>query len=108
MSTPPMPTDVTSDDKLWSALSYILSPIVPIILLLMEDKKNRPYIRFHAVQSLAVGIVLIILVPILATLTFGCGSILWLVMFYWGYKAYQGAMFEIPVVTNFIRSQGWV
>ena len=62
---------VTSDDKLWSALSYVFSPIVPIILLLLEEKKNRPYIKFHAIQSLAVGIVFIIVVPIIAVFTLG-------------------------------------
>lgn len=100
--------EVTNDDKLWAALSYVFSPLVPIILLLMEEKKNRPFIRFHAVQSLAVGIVLIIAVPIIATLTLGCGSILWFIMFYWAYKAYQGEMIQIPVVTDFIKSQGWL
>jgi uncharacterized membrane protein len=100
--------DITSDDKLWTALSYVFSPLVPVILLLMEDKKARPFIKFHAVQSLAVGIVLIIVVPIIAVITLGCGSILWLIMFYWAYKAYQGEMFNIPVVTDFIKKQGWV
>jgi uncharacterized membrane protein len=100
--------EVTSDDKLWAALAYVFSPLVPIILLLMEEKKNRPYIRFHAVQSLAVGVVLIIAVPIIATLTLGCGSILWFIMFYWAYKAYQGETVQIPVVTDFIKKQGWV
>jgi uncharacterized membrane protein len=99
---------VTSDDKLWSALSYVFSPIVPIILLLLEEKKNRPYIKFHAIQSLAVGIVFIIVVPIIAVFTLGCGSIIWLIMFYWAYRAYQGEMFNIPVVTDFIKNQGWV
>lgn len=100
--------EVTSDDKLWAALTYIFSPLIPVILLLMEEKKNRPFIRFHAVQSLAVGVVMIIAVPIIATLTLGCGSILWFIMFYWAYKAYQGEMVQIPVVTDFIKSQGWV
>jgi uncharacterized membrane protein len=99
---------VTSDDKLWSAVSYVFSPIVPIILLLLEEKKNRPYIKFHAIQSLAVGIVFIIVVPIIAVFTLGCGSIIWLIMFYWAYRAYQGEMFNIPVVTDFIKNQGWV
>jgi uncharacterized membrane protein len=108
MSDQPGMTSVSSDDKLWAALSYIFSPLVPIILLLMEEKKNQPFIKFHAIQSLAIGIVLIILVPILAMLTFGCGAIIWFVMFYWAYKAYQGMMFDIPVITNFIKSQGWV
>ncbi len=108
MSDQPGMTSVSSDDKLWAALSYVFSPLVPIILLLMEEKKKQPFIKFHAVQSLAVGIVLIIVVPILAMLTFGCGAIIWFIMFYWAYKAYQGVMFDIPVVTNFIKSQGWV
>ena len=99
---------VSSDDKLWAALSYVFSPLVPVILLLMEEKKKRPFIKFHAVQSLVVGIVLFIVVPIIATLTLCIGSVLWLVMFYWAYKAYQGEMFDIPIVTNFIKKQGWV
>ena len=108
MSDQPGMTNVSSDDKLWAALSYVFAPLVPIILLLMEDKKKQPFIKFHAVQSLAIGIVMIIVVPILATLTFGCGAIVWFVMLYWAYKAYQGVMFDIPVITNFIKSQGWV
>ncbi len=100
--------DITSDDKLWCALSYVFSPLIPIILLLMEDKKARPFIKYHAVQSLAIGVIMIILVPIVAVPTFGCGSLLWFLMFYWAYKAYQGLTFEIPIITNFIKSQGWV
>ena len=100
--------ETTSDDKLWAALSYVFAPIVGIIVLLMEDKKARPFIKFHAVQSIAVSIVMFIVVPIIAIPTFGCGSILYFVMFWWAYKAYQGEMVEIPVVTNFIKGQGWV
>ena len=102
------PTDVTQDDKLWAALAYVFAPIVSVILLFWEEKKNRPFLRYHAVQSLAVGIVMIIVVPIIATVTLGCGSLIWLIMFYWAYKAYQGEMFTIPVVTDFIRNQGWI
>jgi uncharacterized membrane protein len=99
--------ETTSDDKLWAALSYVFAPIVGIIVLLMEDKKARPFIKFHAVQSIAVSIVMFVVVPIIAIPTLGCGSILYLVMFWWAYKAYQGEMVEIPVVTNFIKGQGW-
>jgi len=61
--------DVTSDDKLWAALSYVFSPVIPIIMLLIEDKKSRSFIKFHAVQSLVIGVVLFIVVPIIATFT---------------------------------------
>jgi uncharacterized protein len=103
---PPSP-DVTQDDRLLAALAYVFSPIVPVILMFMEDKKNRPFIRAHNAQALAVGIVMIILVPILAAVTFGCGSLIWIIMLYWGYKAYQGQYVNIPVVTDFIKNQGW-
>lgn len=105
--------DVTSDDKLWTALSYVFSPLVPIILMLLEDKKNRPYIKYHAIQSLAAGIVLILLSIIISTVTFGLGALcigpLYLIIvIYWAYKAYQGEMFEIPVLTNLLKGQGWI
>ncbi|MCE1255384.1 MAG: DUF4870 domain-containing protein [Anaerolineae bacterium] len=95
--------DVTSDDKLWALLAYILTPVVPIIVLLMEDKKARPFIKAHNAQALVAGIVYIILTAV----TMGCGSILWLVFLYWGIKAYQGNSVEIPVISNWVKSQGW-
>jgi uncharacterized membrane protein len=104
--------ETTSDDKLWAALSYVFAPLIGIIVLLMEDKKARPFIKFHAVQSIAVSIAFWIVVVIFTTVTLGfgglCAPLLWLVFLYWAYKAYQGETFDIPVVTNFIKGQGWV
>lgn len=100
---------VTSDDKLWAALAYVFTPLVPIILLLMEDKKNRPFIRAHNGQALAWGVVFYILVSILSA--FLIGLCLWpigfLLQLYWAYKAYQGEYVNIPVITNFVKGQGW-
>ena len=101
MSNEPM-MDVTSDDKLWAALSYAI-PVIAIVVLFMEDKKSRPYIKFNAVQSIVVTIVL----SIIASVTLGCGSILFLVLFWWAYQAYQGQDVKIPLVSDFIRNQGW-
>lgn len=102
------PEAISSDDKLLSALSYVFAPLVPVILLLLEEKKNRPFIKFHAVQSLAAGVVMFVVISIVAVPTLGCASLLWFLMLYWAYKAYQGEYVEIPVVTNFIKNQGWV
>ena len=102
MSQTPMSPDVTSDDKLCAALGYVI-PLIAIVVLFMEDKKNRPYIKFNAVQSLVATVVL----SILATVTFGCGSILFLVLFWWAYQAYQGQDVKIPMISDFIRNQGW-
>jgi uncharacterized membrane protein len=99
--------EITSDDRLWTALGYIFTPIIPIIMLLLEDKKNRPYIKYHSVQSIIVGIALWIIIAILSVPTFGCIGLLGLIVFYFAYKAYKGEYFEIPVVTNFMKNQGW-
>ena len=98
---------VTSDDKLWAALAYVFSPLIPIILMLLEDKKDRPFIRAHNAQALIMGIIMWFVVPIIAVITLGCGSLLWLLMLYWGYKAYQGELINIPVVTDLVKNQGW-
>jgi len=103
--------DVTSDDKLWALLAYVLTPIVPIILMLMEDKKSRAFIRAHNAQALAWGIFNLVVGSILSTVLFVClgapSIIIWLVGCYWGYQAYQGKYVEIPVITNFVKNQGW-
>jgi uncharacterized membrane protein len=102
MSQAPVSPDITSDDKLWAMLGYVF-PVIAIVVLFMDDKKNRPYIKFNAVQSLVATVVL----SILATVTFGCGSILFLVLFWWAYQAYQGQDVKIPMISDFIRNQGW-
>ncbi len=111
MSQAPASADVTSDDKLWAALGYPI-PIVAIIVLLMEDKKNRPFIKYHAFQSLALWIVYVVLGTIISIVTFGiggiCFAVAWLAFLWWAYLAYQGKMFEIPVITNFLKNQGWI
>lgn len=101
MSQAPM-SDVSQDDKLWAALGYVI-PLIAIVVLFMEDKKNRPYVKFNAVQSLVATVAL----TIISTVTLGCGGILFLVMFWWAYQAYQGQDVRIPMISDFIRNQGW-
>ncbi|MFO7584369.1 MAG: DUF4870 domain-containing protein [Anaerolineales bacterium] len=105
-------SEITSDDdKLWAALGYPIV-LVAIIVLFMEEKKARPFIKFHAVQSIAANVAFFIVSIILSTVTLGFGGIcvplIWFVFLYWAYKAYQGEYVEIPVVTNFIKKQNWV
>lgn len=109
MSEQPINPEITSDDKLWAALGYPI-PIIPIIVLLMEEKKNRPFIRYHAVQALIVNVVLYILMIILGITVVGaiCAPFLWLATLWPAYEAYQGKYLELPVITDFMKNQGWV
>jgi len=102
------PGEVTSDDKLWALLAYLLTPLVPIIIMLMEDKKNRPFLRAHNGQALVIGVIQIILWSLSFTCITGIIALVILVaQIYWAVQAYQGNMVTIPVITDFVKNQGW-
>jgi uncharacterized membrane protein len=103
--------DITDNDKLMAALSYPI-PIVAIVILVSETNKVRPFQKFHAVQALAFWVVLLVVGIVLSIVTLGIGSlcfpVLWLVSLWPAYQSYQGQYMEMPVITDFIRNQGWV
>ncbi len=107
--------NITSEDKTWALLSYLFGIIFPIIILLMEDKKNRPFLKAHYPQALAYWIVVGILSAILGLVTFfiaGAGGICiglvaQVLAIIWGIKAYNGEYVNIPVITDFVKKQGW-
>jgi uncharacterized membrane protein len=101
--------DINDQDKLMSALAYPIG-IVAIVILLVEDMKKRPFQKYHAVQALAVNIIMIILWIVLGwTVILSCVPLLlWFVTIYWAIKAYKGEYFEIPGLTGFLKGQGWI
>lgn len=125
--------NASSDDRLIALLSYVSQvfvPIVmPVIVLLSESSKQRPFQRYHAVQSLAlaltfmiiglaamIGIVVIQIVPFIGLfiglavlcLTPVAFVMYFIAMVYYGYQSYQGKRFSIPGLTNFLHDQGWL
>ena len=100
--------DLTSDDKLWAALSWLpptpLWPLMAVLALLLEDTKNRPFVRYNAILSLVTGVVLI---PI-SIVTLGCGALLYLVFFYWAYQAFMGQEVKVPFLSDWVKRQGWL
>jgi uncharacterized membrane protein len=88
------------------ALSYVLGPVTGVIFLVLE---KDPFVRFHAMQSIVVFLVLFVLqwvfgltivllplVPLISVLAF----ILWLLLIY---KAWQGDEWEVPVLGKYAR-----
>lgn len=102
-------TDITDNDKLLAALSYPLG-IVAIVILLVEDMRNRPFQKYHAVQALAVNLIIIVLSIVTGwTVVLAClPCLIWFVTLYWAYEAYQGKYITIPVLTDFLKGQGWI
>jgi uncharacterized membrane protein len=120
---PPAVTELTSNDRLWAALSYLLTPIVPIIVLVMDEVKNRPFPRYHAIQSLglfaaiiAYTIVAFIVLTVCSVVTLGLAAcVLWILfllpvipVIIYTIQAYQGQYIVIPWLTNFMIQQGWL
>ncbi len=108
MTQQPINPDVTSDDKLWAMLSYapFIGFWVALIALLMEDKKSRPFIKYHAVQAMAVYIV--VAISSLVLIGVCIASLLWIYQIYLMVKVNEGEYIEIPVITDFVRKQGWI
>ncbi len=102
--------NITSDDKLWALLAYLFTPIMPIILMLIEDKKDRPFLKAHYMQALVWGIIVGVLSALLSIIFVGfCIGLAGIVLnIIWGIKAYNGEYVEIPVITDFVKKQGWV
>jgi uncharacterized membrane protein len=117
-------SDVNDNDKLMAALSYFFTPIVGIIVLLVDTMKVRPYQKYHAIQSIGLFVAEIVFYVLACVLYVACttvslgflGFCLWVVFFiplipniYYTYLAYaKPSYFEIPVLTKFMVQQGWL
>jgi uncharacterized membrane protein len=93
--------EVTQDDKLWALLSLIFCPWIGIIMLLVESKKERRFIRYNAWISLILGVLVILLSGVCI------GVLLWIYAIVLGVQSYQGKWVEVPVISDFVRNQGW-
>jgi uncharacterized protein len=101
-------TGPSDDDKLWVFLTYIFTPLIPIVIMLMEEKKNRSFIRAHNAQALVWGLINTVLSVTLSPLLCGIPSlVIWGIGVYWGYQGYQGQTVQIPVISDFVQNQGW-
>ena len=115
--------EVPSNEKTMGALCYILPIIGSAIVLLSESNKVRPFQKYHAVQGLglvAVYVIYQIVAAIVGAILGGLsGGLLCCVttvlpllvlvpMIYYAYQAYQGKVFDIPWLTEFMIQQGWL
>lgn len=120
--------DATNDDRIMAALAYatqlILPLVVPIIILISETSKRRPFQRYHAIQSIAVAVVITGLelamfmafsVSLATFILWLCICFivpamiaLWLIPLYYAILAYNGKRFRVPGLTQFLEDQRWL
>ncbi len=110
---PPQTGNVTSDDRLWAMLSWVVAPLVSAIMLFI-DKKNRPFIKYNAVNATAYGLlnmaitIVIGIIPVVQCVAPLVSFAIWAYGAYMGYQSYQGQTVTVPVVTDFVKQQGWL
>ncbi len=97
------------DENIEGALSYFLGFITGILFLLLE--KDSKFVRFHAMQSTIIFLLLFVIIAVLGIiplfwliipLIWIAELILWLFLMY---KAYQGELLKLPVIGDIAAKQ---
>ena len=102
---------VSEESKLWAALCYIIVVLFPIAVLLTDKKQDR-FVKFHSYQSLVLFAATMVYSILLAIVHFIFGMIsklatLLLIPFYFlpllvfllmAYSAYQGKLNKLPFI----------
>ena len=110
MSEQSKKTSTGIQENVEGLLCYLGGWITGIIFFIIE--KENKIVRFHAVQSIAISVVLMVvyfilgLIPIIGWIIMpfvGIASfILWIILML---KAYQGKMYKLPVIGDFAEKQ---
>ena len=108
-----MPDQAVPDgltDNNAAGLAYVT--IIPaIIFLVVAPYNQKPFIRFHAWQSIFLGIVAFVLsfiniIPILGQIIFGVGMLVlfvaWIIVLL---KALKGERYKLPIIGDFALKQ---
>ena len=107
-------TALNLNENIEGMLCYLLTWITGIVFLVLE--KENKFVKFHAIQSIATFLPLMVISYILKAITgwipfieglisFALSAlyiILWAVLLY---KAYTGEMFKLPVVGDFAQEK---
>ena len=93
-----------------AGLAYVT--IIPaIIFLVVAPYNQKPFIRFHAWQSIFLGIVAFVLsfiniIPILGQIIFGVGMLVlfvaWIIVLL---KALKGERYKLPIIGDLAEKQ---
>lgn len=120
------PPPQSDNEKMLAGLSYasqiIIPALLPVILLVSGDTKHSRFLRYHAIQSIALLIVSLLyylvaaLVYVLASALAPClVCVLWIVflppagaMLYYGLGGFRGEYVDIPYLTRFLKDNNWL
>ena len=95
------PGPVNDTSKILAALGYLIV-VVAIVAMLIEPYKNEKFVKFHAVQGIALWVVGLVvnIVPVVGQIV---SVAIFVVMIIGLIKAFQGQYWEIPVLYGIVK-----
>jgi uncharacterized membrane protein len=106
---PPVAAESGLADNVAGALAYVTF-IPAVLFLILDPYKNRPFVRFHALQCLglyvcAIACSFILIIPILGWIVGILGDltlfVCWIICIT---KAYGGQRWKLPFVGNIVEN----
>jgi len=98
------------DENVAGALAYLV--IIAIVWLVLEPYNKNRFVRFHAIQAIALAVVsmgisiVLGMIPILGWIVLMFFPlvmfVVWVICFV---KAFQGEMFKLPILGDFAEQQ---
>jgi uncharacterized membrane protein len=101
-----------NNDKLLACLAYPF-PVIALVVLGSKEMRARDSLKFHAIQALAVCLLLAAVHLALGMATYGlgcaCSAVIGLLVPWWpAYQLYTLGAYEVPFVADFIYRRQWV
>jgi uncharacterized membrane protein len=95
------PGPASDTSKILAAIGYIFW-IVAIVAILIDPYKEEQFIKFHAVQALALGVLSMIswMIPIIGWIV---GIVIFVFQIIGAIKAFGGNYYQMPVVYGLVK-----
>jgi uncharacterized membrane protein len=98
---PQRPGPVSESSRILAALSYLFG-VIAIVVLFIEPYKNEKFVRFHAVQGIALWVLGIFYwIPFVGWLL---GLLAFVAVVVGAVNAFQGRYWEVPVIYDVVKS----
>ena len=107
-ATPPPPAmtadrpgPVNDTSKLLAALGYLIG-VIAIVMLFIEPYKDEKFVKFHAVQAVALFIISIIswMIPVVGWII---GVVVLVFQIIALIKTFQGEYYEVPLIYSVVK-----
>ena len=95
------PGPVNDTSKLLAAFGYLIG-IIAIVMLFIEPYKDEKFVKFHAVQAVALFIISIVawMIPVVGWIV---GVVVLVFQIIALIKTFQGEYYEVPLIYNIVK-----